>query len=512
MPTALPSSALSPSPTRDRAVLLVASAGCAMTVLDANVVGVVLPAIARDLNASFADIEWVISAYVLCFAAMLLPAGSIADRYGRKRVFKLGILAFAATSLFCGLAPSATVLYLARAGQGLSAAFLLAPALAVIGNAFHQPEARNRAWAAWGGVMGLTMVLAPLLGGLIGSLLGWRWAFNINLPICVILYLAACGCIDESREPDNRSLDTVGILFFTGSMFSATWLLIVGPAIGWRSPAVAIVAVLGLLCLSAFLRSQSRNPHPLVELGLFRSKPFVGAVIAMFAYASTAQVMASVLPMYLQNARGQTVLMAGASMLPFALAMLVFPHVGRRLSARLDSRGVLSIGLAVVAIGNLLMILATRQASGYPLIGSMAILGMGGGLLNGETQKAIMSTLPHGRSGMASGISTTSRFTGILLGFSGFGAVLASSIHHYAEAATQRAGLHVAASYYDQVIAGDLDRAMAAYSPAVAAVLMPIARDSYAVGFASAFALAAAMAAACALAVQMLMRDARPAR
>ncbi len=158
-----------------------------MTVLDTNIVAVVLPTVARDLGATFADVEWVISTYVLCFASLLLPAGSIADRFGRKKVFLFGIGLFAAASMLCGAAPTAMALFLARAAQGIGAAFLLAPALAIIGHAYHDEGERAKAWAVWGGVMGLTMVLAPILGGLITYGLGWRWAFYVNVPICIAL-------------------------------------------------------------------------------------------------------------------------------------------------------------------------------------------------------------------------------------------------------------------------------------------------------------------------------------
>ena len=190
-----------------------------MTVLDTNVVAVVLPTIARDLGASFADVEWVVSTYVLCFAALLLPAGSIADRLGRRKVFLGGIGLFALASLLCGAAPSAPALYLARGAQGVGAAFLLAPALAIIGHAFHDEAERARAWAIWGGIMGLTMVLAPIIGGVIAYGLGWRWAFYVNVPVCALLGTAVLPLIQESRDSEARGLDPGGIVLFAASMF-----------------------------------------------------------------------------------------------------------------------------------------------------------------------------------------------------------------------------------------------------------------------------------------------------
>jgi EmrB/QacA subfamily drug resistance transporter len=495
-----------PPARRETAVLLIASLGCAMTVLDTNVVGIVLPTIARDLRASFAEVEWVISAYVLCFASLLLPAGSVADRYGRKRVFLCGITLFALASLACGLAPSARTLYAARAAQGAGAAFLLAPALAIVGHAFHDEAARARAWAVWGGIMGLTMVLSPLLGGVINSVLGWRWAFHVNVPICMALGAAVLCRVEESRDPTPRSLDFPGIALFAGAMFAMTWALILGPGHGWTSSAVLARAAAGVLLFAAFCLAERLRPHPMLDLTLFRSWPFVGAVVAMFAYASSAQVMAAVLPLFLQNARGDTALAAGIGMLPFALAMLVFPQIGRRLSPWLDGPGILTLGLAVVALGNVVMAYAARQPGPAMVIAGMALLGAGGGLLNGETQKAIMGTVAPHRAGMASGISTTARFSGILLGFAGLGAVLASNAGAALRAATEASRIQPGEDFIGRVMAGDIQGAIAPYPAGISDTLLHIARDAYAQGFSRAFMLAAATAASCAVIVFLTMR------
>jgi len=270
--------------SRNTPLLLTASFGCAVPVLATTVVGIVLPTIARDLNASFADIEWVISAYVLCFASLLLPAGSIADRFGRKRVFIIGITLFALSSLACGMAPTAQALYVARALQGVGAAFQLAPALAIIGHAFHGENERARAWAIWGGIMGLTMVVSPLIGGVINAYLGWRWAFNINVPICAALAIAVLKIVEESRDPTPRTLDFPGIALFAAAMFGVTWALILGPERGWTHEAVVLRGLAGVALFALFAIVERRRAHPMLDLTLFRAWPFVGAIVAMFAY------------------------------------------------------------------------------------------------------------------------------------------------------------------------------------------------------------------------------------
>jgi EmrB/QacA subfamily drug resistance transporter len=494
------------SMSRGTPLLLIASMGCAMTVLDTNVVGVVLPTVARDLNASFADVEWVISAYVLCFAALLLPAGSLADRFGRKRVFLSGIALFAAASLACGLAPSAATLYVARAVQGVGAAFLLAPALAIIGHAFHNESERARAWAVWGGIMGLTMVVSPLLGGMINAWLGWRWAFTINMPICAVLATGVVKIIDESRDPTPRTLDLLGIALFAAAMFSVTWALILGPERGWTSAGVSLRACVGVLLFSAFVIVERRRAHPMLDLRLFRSMPFVGAVVAMFAYAASAQVMASLLPLFLQNARGVSALGAGVGMLPFAVAMLLLPQLGRKLAQYVTPHQILTLGLAVVACGNLAMMGAAHSGNRAWLMVAMAILGSGGGLLNGETQKAIMGTVPRDRAGMASGISTTSRFTGILLGFSGLGAVLAEGVRSALATGMAHARVPVVPGFAERVMAGDFERAFGLYPATLSSVLTNVAKSSYGNGFSHAFVAAAMVSATAAVIVLISMR------
>lgn len=486
-------------------LLLTASLGCAVTVLDTNVVGIVLPTIARDLAATFADIEWVVSAYLLCFAALLLPAGAIADRAGRRRVLLLGLAIFAATSLACGVAPGARALYLARAAQGVGAAFLLAPSLAVIGHAFHGERERARVWAVWGTIMGLTMVCSPLIGGVIGRWLGWRWAFFVNLPVCAALALAVLRQVPESRGAAQRALDLPGIVLFAAAMFAFTWTLISGPAQGWASPAVLArgAAALGLFAL--FVATERRVRAPMLDLSLFAQRRFVGAIAAMLAYAACAQVMASLLPLYLQNARGATALEAGVGMLPFALAMLLLPMAGRRLAAFMPGYLILALGLMVVAAGNLVMLWAAHLPGNRLLDAvGMAILGTGGGLLNGETQKAIMGTVPPERAGMASGISTTSRFCGILLGFAGIGAVLASGTRSALLADLQQAGVTISPDLVERLVAGDVG--------VLPAGLAGLLRRSVESGFAQGF-LAAGMAAAVASAIVVgCMRDARAIR
>jgi EmrB/QacA subfamily drug resistance transporter len=489
-------------------ILMTASTGCTLTVLDTNVTGIVLPTIARDFGASFADVEWVISTYVLCFASLLLPAGAIADRFGRRRIFLIGIAIFALASLLCGFAWSAPALYAARAFQGVGAAFLLAPALAIIGHSSHEENERDRAWAIWGGMMGLTMVLAPIIGGVIAYGLGWRWAFDINVPICATLAIAVLGFVEESKDESARRLDPAGILLFGTSMFGLTSGLINGQARGWGSITALASFGVGLCGLIAFIVAENIQRQPMLDLTLFRLPRFIGAMLAMFAYAGCAQVMASMLPLFLQNGLGCTSLGAGFAMLPFALAMLALPHGGRRLNRVLTSSQILFLGLAIVAGGNALTSWGAHLGVWPVVMAGMLVLGSGGGLLNGETQKAIMSSVPRDRAGMASGLSTTSRFTGILLGFAVLSGVLSTATRSWLISVPCPAGMTCGRiqRFADAVVAGDLRRALAGIVGPARPLAMAHARLAYSAGFTGALLVAAIMAGLSAILVALLMR------
>ncbi|WP_043176412.1 MFS transporter, partial [Burkholderia ambifaria] len=238
------------------ATLAVASATCSLIVLDTNVVAVSLPSIARGFHASFADIEWVVSAYMTAFAACLLPAGGLADRFGRKRMLGAGLALFSLASLGCGLAPSAGWLIAARAVKGGGAALLLTAALAVIANRFPDGRERARAWAIWGMCMGIATAIAPLVGGAITQWIGWRWVFLLNLPVCALLAAGARVAIDESRDPHAKRVDAAGSVLFGAALACAIAALIDAPSHGWLSGATLGQLALAAALLAAFVGAE----------------------------------------------------------------------------------------------------------------------------------------------------------------------------------------------------------------------------------------------------------------
>lgn len=470
-------------------VLLCASGMCFMIMLDSNIVAVSLPTIARDLGAAFGDIEWVVSAYILTFAALLMPSGALADRFGRRRIGVVGLVLFTLSSLLCGLAPDALVLNLSRALQGVGAALQLSAALAILSHEFRGPD-RARAFGFWGTVIGIAVALGPLVGGVITSGLGWRWAFLVNVPIGVALIALAISAVEESRDPDAVRLDVPGMTLFGGALFSLVWALIDGNADGWTSQVTVEKLATAAVLLAVFVLAEHAQRRPMVDFSLFRKRTFLGSSVAMLGFAASAQVMMTYLPLYLQNAFGFGAATAGVGMLPFALPLFFCPRIATALAMRISGRALLTIGLAIVATGNLATAAMVGANMPYPVVAlGMLVTGCGAGLLNGETAKVSMSVIPPERGGMASGIGGTLRFVGLVTGITGLGAILTGVTRQHFIRAVASSDVsswigHSPNLLVPRIVAGDIAGAVQGMTGTQQTTLAELGRTSFAVGFA----------------------------
>src|ERR1700722_16187097 len=500
---------------RKARMLLCAAGTSFLIMLDANIVAVALPSIARDLHGEFTDIEWVVSAYILPFAALLMTAGALADRLGRRRILLWGLWIFTIASLFCELAPALGAVNAPPALQVVGAALQPSPALAIISHGF-EPHERGRAYAIWGTVMGVAPTMGPLLGGLISTYFGWRWAFLVNIPIGALLISVATTSIDESRDPEAGQLAFAGIALFGGGLSSVVWALIDANSAGWESGSTLRKLAIGGVALGLFVVAERMQRRPMVDLSIFRDRTVVGAAVAMFGYAATAQVMMTILPLYLQDTFGQSPAVAGLAMSPFALPLLVCPMIGGKLASRISGRALLALGLAAVAVGNALTAGAVVAGLGYwaAAIG-MFVTGSGAGLLNSETTKVQISAVPPSRAGMASGIAATTRFVGIVVGLAVLGAMLSA----VTETSLRRLGTPLAPNQpLDwhalglRIVGGDAAGALALVPNEVRTTIASVMHQSIAAGFGAALAIGAVVAILSSMLSWLLIRsaDTRP--
>lgn len=405
-------------------LLLCVSIPSFMINLDSNIVAVSLTSIARSLHADFVAIEWVISAYTLAFATLLMPAGALADRFGRKRMLLTGLTIFTLASLICGAAPSTTVLNAARALQGIGAALQLSAGLAVLAHGFQGKE-RAKAFAFWGSVIGVAMMLGPVAGGLITQSLGWQWAFYVNLPVGVIMIAMVYAVVDESKDPHAIKIDIAGVVTFSAFLGLLTWALISGNREGWSSPGIVARFAAAAACLVAFVVVEMRQARPMVELVYFTRRTYLGANIAGVSYAVAFLTMLTYLPFFFQSALGYAPLHAGLLMLPLAVPLFVVPRIiSVYFDHRMSGRTMLSVGLLLVGTGLACAALQIQSFSYAALFLPMLVASTGAGILNGQIAKVSMTVIPVERAGMASGVSGTMRFSGIVVGFAALGAIL----------------------------------------------------------------------------------------
>jgi EmrB/QacA subfamily drug resistance transporter len=489
---------------RPMLVLLCVSAPSFMLQLDANIVAVSLPSISESLKANFAGIEWVVTAYTLSFASLLLPAGALADRLGRKRILIAGLGVFTIASFFCGAAPDLATLVAARAFQGAGAALQLSAALATLSSFFKGHE-RARAFAFWGSVVGIGISLGPVVGGLITQTFGWQWAFYINLPIGAVTISAVVIVIEDSRDPDAVRFDLAGVATFSAFLFLTTLALISGNHDGWTSPHIIAEGLGAIVFLVIFIVVEKRQARPMVDFSFFRQPTYLGANVAQFVFAAGLLTMLTFMPIYFQHALGMSPRSAGLAMLPMALPLFIVPRiVTAQLSHRLTGRTLLTAGLALVSGGLAFMALVAGKLDYRLMLAGMLVTGIGAGLLNGETTKVGMTVIPPGRAGMASGISGTMRFTGIVIGFAALGVVLFSRISAAITTALPALSEPDRQGLVREIASGNLSGdGVASVSHTV---LQAIALRSFTEGYATLFAASAGFCFVAAVATWRLVR------
>ncbi|GGS36713.1 MFS transporter [Streptomyces nojiriensis] len=436
-----------PGHGRQLLVLAICCLGVLLVSLDTTILNVALPAIRQDLNSSATGLQWTLDAYTIVLAALLTPAGSAADRLGRKRVFRLGLMLFTVGSTLCSLAPTTGWLVAFRTVQAAGGSMLTPVAMAVLAHAFPHPHERARAIGAWGAVVGLSMAAGPVLGGLLVQSAGWRSVFWVNVPIGLAALLLTTLHIPESRAPHPRRPDPVGQVLVTVVLGTLTYALIEGPGAGWTSPLVVAGLMVAAGALAGLVPYESRRDEPLIDPRLFRSVPFSGAMAtAVFAFAALSGFLFAN-SVYLQGDLGLSPLDTGLRLLPMAAMSLLCPPLSGRIVGSRGPRVPLLIAGAGMSSSGALAALVTRSPHPSPLLLSLtyALFGLGFGFVNAPVTNTAVAGLPSAQAGVAASIAATSRQVGAALGIAVIGAAAASGARPAAWWAITGCGLAVAA-------------------------------------------------------------------
>jgi EmrB/QacA subfamily drug resistance transporter len=413
-----------PSPDPRRYLVL---AICCMSLfivgLDNTIVNVALPTIRRDLHASVSELQWTIDAYTLVLASLLILSGSTADRLGRARIFKLGLILFSLGSLLCSLAPNVELLIVFRMLQAIGGSMLNPVAMSIIRNTFTDPRERSQAIGIWGGVIGLSMALGPVLGGALVEGVGWRSIFWVNVPVGLLAWVLTARFVAESRAPHARRPDPVGQALVFSILASVTYAIIEAPAAGWVSAQTLGLFAFAAVALAALLRYESRRRDPLLELRFFRSAPFSGATLIAVSGFLALSGFLFLNTLYLQQERGLSPLHAGLYMLPMAVTTVVVGPLTGGIVARFGSRPSLTIGGLGITVAALILTGVTPDTPHGTLISAYVIFGIGFGSMNPPITNTAVSGMPAAQAGVAAAIASTSRQIGASLGIAIVGAV-----------------------------------------------------------------------------------------
>ena len=391
---------------RGRWVLLATVLGSAIASIDATVVGIALPAIGRNFGVGLADLQWVVTAYTLTLAGLLLLAGALGDKYGRKRVFLIGVVWFALASLLCAVAPTAPALIAARALQGVGAALLTPGSLAIL-QAVFRPDDRGKAIGAWSGFSGVGTAIGPFLGGWLIAAGSWRLIFVINLPLAALVVAVTLRHVPESKDPtDTAPVDVAGGVLVTLGLVGLTYGLIQGPNYGWASASVLIALIAGVALLGVFGWWEHRSPAPMLSLSLFRSNQFTSTNVVTFIIYGAIGGALFLLPIQLQQVSGYSALQAGIALLPVTAITLALSARSGALAARIGPRLQMSVGPVLVGVGiGLFVLIGPSGTYLTEVLPGVVVFGFGLAVTVAPLTSTVMTAVPAEHSGMASAVN-----------------------------------------------------------------------------------------------------------
>jgi len=490
--------------------LIAVSVATFMLLLDITVVNTALPAIEEDLGASFTELQWVVDAYTLSLAALVLTAGVLADRLGRRRVFAVGLGIFTVASLLAGFAPDPTALNLARGLQGVGGAIMFAVSLALIAQEFKPGRDRGVAMGVYGATIGVSVAFGPVVGGALVEGIGWESIFFINVPVGIAAIAVTYTKLAESRDPNASRIDWAGLVTFSTSLFLLVLGLLRGNEEGWGS--TMIVGLLGgaAALLALFLVIESRVKQPMLPLHLFKKPAFTGIQLAALAVSASMFALFLYLTFYLQGYLGHEPLEAGLRYLPLTVVNFFVAAAAGAMLSRVQARYILGAGLGLTGIGLLVMGGLDPTDEWTALLGGFLLAGAGVGLINPVIADVAVSVVPKEQSGMAAGINDTFRQVGIAIGIAAWGALFlgrgADKVEQLA-AGTPAATGDRPRELVEAVSSGNLDSALAAVPPGSRETVETAAREGFLAGLNDIIMLGGILSIAGALVALWLVRE-----
>ncbi len=407
--------------------LAAVSFGLFMIMLDNTVVNVALPSIQRDLGVGLSELEWIVSGYALTFAALMLIGGKLADAYGRRLIFVVGIVVFTLASLACGLSSTGNELIAARVVQGAGAALMSPATLSIIAATF-PPRQRGTAIGIWAGVSALALAIGPLIGGLLTEHASWNWIFFVNVPVGAAGIVASFLLIDESRDPTHERLDIPGLATSAIGLFSLTYGLIEANGYGWGSPRIVGSFVLAAVALTSFVVLERRQRAPMLDLTLFRNRTYVGANLVILLVALAMFGVFFFVSLYMQNILGYSAVQAGAAFLPMTILIILVAPIAGRLSDRLGSRGLMTAGMVMLSAQLLYFSQLGQSATFWTLLPGLVLGGFGMSLTMTPSTAAATRAVPVEKAGVGSAVLNALRQVGGSLGIALMGAIMASKL------------------------------------------------------------------------------------
>jgi len=484
--------------------LIAVCTGIFMLLLDVTIVTVAQPAIQAGLHASFGDVQWVLDAYALTLASLLLTSGVLADRYGRKRVFGTGLIIFTLGSLLCGLARDPLMLILSRSGQGVGGAMMFATSLALLGHSFRGRD-RGVAFGVWGAVIGVSTALGPVLGGVITTNWSWRGIFLVNVPIGLVAIAATGWKVEESKSPRPTPPDWAGFALWTAALVSLIYGLIRAGETSWSDAGVVTCLAIAGAALAGFIVAERRVRYPMFDLSLLRVPTFAGGSIAAFAMNGSLFAVLLYLVIYLQDVLGYSAQTAGLQLAIISGAQFVTATIAGRLSERVPARWLIGPGLFGVGVGLIIMGGLSGGSAWTHLIPGFVVGGLGAGLVNPPLASTAIGVVPPEKAGMASGINTTFRQVGIAAGIAALGSIFTAGMER------NLAQAHLAAASAPRIVTmvrqGQAGQLLAGLPPAARGQVAAAIRSGFAAGLNDVLLVTAAIAFAGGLCALLLIRS-----